>query len=185
MMNRPEIDIINGCIKGDRRMQKALYDLFSKKLLVVCLRYSKLQQEAEDILQEAFVKIYASIKDFRQDSSLWFWMKRIVINTALNYHRSKLFLYPMVDVELMKDDFHSDVSLSGFHFKELMEMIQELPDGCQVIFNLYAIEGYKHQEISKMLEISEGTSKSQYARARQLLINKIQETKGVEYGKIK
>lgn len=166
-------------------MQKALYDLFSKKLLVVCLRYSKLQQEAEDILQEAFVKIYASIKDFRQDSSLWFWMKRIVINTALNYHRSKLFLYPMVDVELMKDDFHSDVSLSGFHFKELMEMIQELPDGCQVIFNLYAIEGYKHQEISKMLEISEGTSKSQYARARQLLINKIQETKGVEYGKIK
>ena len=166
-------------------MQKVLYEMYSKKLLVICLRYSKLQQEAEDILQEAFIKIYANIKDFRKDSDLWFWMKKITINTALNFHRSKLFLYPMVDVDLLKDQKHDDFSLSEFHYKDLLTMIQELPDGCQAIFNLFAIEGYKHHEIATMLNVTEGTSKSQYARARQLLIKKIDDKKGTRYGSIK
>lgn len=180
-MTPSEGDIISGCIKGERQMQKVLYETYSKKLLVVCLRYSKLQQEAEDILQESFIKIFSSLNSFRKDSSLWFWMKRITINTALNFHRSKLFLYPMVDVDYISEDNSSDISLSGFHYQELLEMIQDLPPGCQVIFNLYAIEGYKHIEIAEMLKVSEGTSKSQYARARQLLINKIEDQKGVQY----
>jgi len=177
--------IIAGCSKGDRKYQKALYDQFSKRLLVICLRYSKLQQEAEDILQEAFLKIFDSIKGFRKDSSLWFWMKRITVNTALNYHRSKLFLYPMVDVDQLGNTKFEDFTLSEIHFKELLEMIQGLPDGCQVIFNLYAIEGYKHNEIAELLGVTEGTSKSQYSRARQLLMNKILKTKGAGYGRVK
>ena len=173
---------IDACKKYSK---KVLYETYCKRLLVVCLRYSKLQQEAEDILQEAFLKIFGGMKNFRKDSNLWFWMKKIAINTALNFHRSKLFLYPMVDVDSLKEEKQSEVSLSGFHYKELLEMIQDLPDGCQVIFNLFAIEGYKHHEIAEMLGISEGTSKSQYARARQLLIKKIDDMKGVQYGGIK
>jgi RNA polymerase sigma factor (sigma-70 family) len=101
-----------------------------------------------------------------------YWIKRIVINTALNAQRSKLYLYPMVDVDTMHETTDS-ISISDFTMSELLEMIQELPSGCQVIFNLYAIEGYKHHEIAKMLEISEGTSKSQYSRAKQLLQEKV------------
>ncbi len=166
-------------------MQKVLYETYSKKLLVICLRYSKLKQEAEDILQEAFLKIFGSIKDFRKDSSLWFWMKKITLNTALNFHRSKLFLYPMVDVENLKEDRYSDMSLSNYHLEELLAMIQDLPNGCQVIFNLYAIEGFKHNEIAKMMDISEGTSKSQYSRAKALLREKLIESEKLDYGKIR
>ena len=181
-MDLSEEEIISGCIRQERKMQKALYDQYSKRLLVVCQRYSRLQPEAEDILQEAFIKIFASIKEFRKDSQLWYWMKRITVNTGLNYHRSKLFLYPMVDIEHTKGQYSDEISLGDFHYKELLCMIQGLPEGCQVIFNLYAVEGYKHPEIADMLKISEGTSKSQYARARQLLMKKIAEKKGVHYG---
>jgi RNA polymerase sigma-70 factor (ECF subfamily) len=164
-----EKKIIKGCSKGDRQAQEVLYQQYSGQMYMICLRYSKEQQEAEDILQEAFIKVFDKIKSFRGDSSLGYWIKRIVINTALNAQRSKLYLYPMVDVEEMKEDTGSQIPISEFTMDELLKMIKKLPDSCQLIFNLYAIEGYKHQEIGKMLEISEGTSKSQYARARQLL----------------
>lgn len=178
-------EIISGCAKGHRKMQQLLYERYSSKLLAVSMRYSKLQSEAEDIVQEAFVKIFKNIKNFRQESSLWFWMKRIVVNTALNFHRSKLYLFPMVDSDQLKEENKGDYSLSDYHYNELLEMVQELPDGCQVIFNLFAIEGYKHYEIAEMLGVSEGTSKSQYSRARQLLQQKLLDMKGVEYGRIK
>jgi RNA polymerase sigma factor (sigma-70 family) len=167
-----EEELIQGCIKGDREAQKLLYSKFSKQMYMVCLRYVKEQQEAEDVLQEAFIKVFNSIKNFRSESKLPYWIKRIVINTALNAQRSKLYLYPMVDVDTMHETTDS-ISISDFTMSELLEMIQELPSGCQVIFNLYAIEGYKHHEIAKMLEISEGTSKSQYSRAKQLLQEKV------------
>jgi len=167
-----EEELIQGCIKGDREAQKLLYGKFSKQMYMVCLRYVKETQEAEDVLQESFIKVFNGIKNFRNESKLPYWIKRIVINTALNAQRSKLYLYPMVDVDTMNEST-DDIHISDFTMSELLEMIQELPSGCQVIFNLYAIEGYKHHEISKMLEISEGTSKSQYARAKHLLQNKV------------
>lgn len=163
-----EHELIEACRKGDRASQKALYERFCKKMMVVCLRYSKSSPEAEDILQEGFVKVFQGLKGFRQDSKLETWMTRIMVNTALNHHRKKLYLYPMVDVEDI-DLPETEVSLSGLHFTQLLEIIQELPQGCQVVFNLFAIEGYGHKEIAEMLGISEGTSKSQYARARSLL----------------
>ena len=166
-------------------MQKLLYDLYAPKMLMVSMRYSKVKSEAEDILQEAFIKVYEKIRSFRGESTLGFWIKRIVVNTALNYHRSKLFLYPMVDVENLKEDHYSDISLSNYHLEELLAMIQDLPSGCQVIFNLYAIEGFKHNEIAKMMDISEGTSKSQYSRAKALLREKLIESEKMDYGKIR
>jgi RNA polymerase sigma factor (sigma-70 family) len=163
-----EEELIEGCRKGSRAFQKALYDRYCRKMLVVCLRYSKTTAEAEDIVQEAFVKVFQAIKDFRQESKLETWITRIMVNTALNTQRKKLYLYPMMDVtEMVLPE--EETSISGIHFKQLLEMIQALPQGCQVVFNLFAIEGYSHKEIGELLGISEGTSKSQFARAKSLL----------------
>ena len=167
-----EQELIDGCRKGDRGFQQALYQRYCRKMLVVCLRYSKTTAEAEDILQEGFVKVFHALKDFRQQSKLETWITRIMVNTALNSQRKKLYLYPMVDVETI-DMPEDEISVSGIHFNQLLEMVQALPQGCQVVFNLFAIEGYNHKEIADLLGISEGTSKSQYARARSLLQAKL------------
>jgi RNA polymerase sigma-70 factor (ECF subfamily) len=163
-------ELINGCQKGDRKCQYDLYKQFASGMMVVSMRYSKSTQEAEDILQEGFIKVFQNIKNFREDSSLGYWIKRIIINTALNHQRNKLYLYPMVDVDEMKDGLRA-VSVENLALEDLMDLVQKLPTGCQVIFNLYAVEGYQHKEIAKMLNISEGTSKSQYARARKILMD--------------
>lgn len=166
MLNEQEL--IDGCRKSDRASQRALYDRYCRKMLVVCLRYSKTTAEAEDILQEGFVKVFNGLKDFRQESKLETWITRIMVNTALNAQRKKLYLYPMVDVQEI-DLPEEELSISGIHFTQLLEMIQALPQGCQIVFNLFAIEGYSHKEIAEQLGISEGTSKSQFARAKSLL----------------
>ncbi|MEJ2005910.1 MAG: sigma-70 family RNA polymerase sigma factor, partial [Cyclobacteriaceae bacterium] len=165
--------------------QRKLYDRFAGQMLAICKRYSKSDLEAEDILQESFIKVFKKINTFRGESSLFFWIKRIVINTALNNQRSKLYAKPMADVTVIPMYVDTNITLADFHFEELLAMIQELPDGCQMIFNLYAIEGYPHKEIARMLKISEGTSKSQYARARSLLQEKLVKDKGVTYGNSK
>ena len=184
MLNEEEL--INGCIKGDKKAQRQLYELYSKSMLVVSSRYAKSTLEAEDILQEAFIKVFKNIKKFRRESKLGTWIKRIVVNTALNHQRSKLYLYPMVDVNEMHDlKEDKENVLSGFHFEDLLKMIQALPSGCQVIFNLYAIEGYQHDEIAKSLNINVGTSKSQYARAKYLLRNMIENAEKERYEKYK
>jgi RNA polymerase sigma factor (sigma-70 family) len=166
MLNEQEL--IDGCRKGDRASQRVLYDRYCKKMMALCLRYSKTTAEAEDILQEAFVKVFYAINDFRQESRLETWITRIMVNTALNAQRKKLYLYPMVDVEDVNLP-EEEMSISGIHFMQLLEMIQALPQGCQIVFNLFAIEGYSHKEIAEQLGVSEGTSKSQFARAKTLL----------------
>jgi RNA polymerase sigma-70 factor (ECF subfamily) len=174
--------LIKGCRKQNRKMQQLLYDKYSGSMYAVALRYARSQLEAEDITQEAFVKVFKSIDSFRSDSSLGYWIKKIVVNTALNHQRSKLYLYPMVDVTEMQNWSEQDLVLSNFSYNELLDMIQQLPDGCRVIFNMYAIEGYKHHEIAEMLNVSEGTSKSQYSRAKLLLQKKIQDANKINYG---
>lgn len=174
--------LIKGCQKGKREFQQALYDKYCDGMYLVALRYSKMQQEAEDILQEAFLKVFKNIKSFRKDSSLAYWIKRIVVNTALNHQRSKLYLYPMVDVTDLTDRMIDESSISNLGYEELLDLVQKLPSGCQVIFNLFAIEGYKHHEIAKLLKISEGTSKSQYSRAKSILSKKILAREQPRYG---
>jgi len=179
-------ELIEACVKGDRLAQKKLYDTFSRRMYVVCLRYTKSQQEAEDVLQESFIKVFKSLNGYRGDSRLDYWIKRIVINTALNSQRKRLYMYPMVDVEDIKIASDNEKTMSNLHMEELLAMIQELPSGCQIVFNLFAIEGYGHKEIAEMLGVSEGTSKSQFSRARKLLQEKIAAVEKLErYEKFK
>jgi len=177
-----ELKIIKGCKKGNETMQRLLYELYSPKMFPICLRYTKSIQDAEDVLQEAFIKVFKNIHTFKKGNPLEPWLKKIVVNTALNHNRSKLYLYPAKDVEEMKDYLPNNISIiEDYSFQELIELIQKLPTRCQVVFNLYALEGYKHNEIAEMLEISEGTSKSQYARAKMLLKELINQHERVFY----
>ncbi len=177
--------LIDGCIRGDRATQRTLYERFCRKMLVVCLRYSKGQQEAEDILQEAFIKVFDHIRHFRRECPLEGWIRRIVVNTALNHNRSKLYLYPALDLEEVEQAVDENTTLAGLHFEELLAMVQQLAPRYQVVFNLYAIEGYSHREIAELLDISEGTSKSQFARSRVILQQMIAEKQKVNYEKFK
>jgi RNA polymerase sigma factor (sigma-70 family) len=165
-----EQELVQGCIDNNRLCQRKLYELYAGKMLVVCHRYAHTTAEAEDILQEAFMKIFEKMYTFRQESPLAAWIKRIVINMALNHIRSQHIWEGSDTLEQMSDYYPSEVQhLADFHFQELIGMIRTLPQGCQAVFNLYAIEGYQHNEIAKLLGISEGTSKSQYSRAKMLL----------------
>ncbi|MCA4898505.1 MAG: RNA polymerase sigma factor [Cytophagales bacterium] len=181
-----ETDLIAGCVEGNRASQKALYDRYCRKMMVICQRYAKTTAEAEDILQEGFLKIFGAIKSFRGDAALTTWMTRIMINTALNSQRQKLYMLPMVDISEVQLPEREEISLASFHLQELIAMVQSLPDGCRIVFNLFAIEGYGHKEIADMLNISEGTSKSQYNRAKNLLKEKLEaQQKRYEFGKSK
>lgn len=173
-----EQELINGCAKGDRALQRALYDRYCRKMMAICMRYAKSTPEAEDILQEGFIKIFKSINSFRSEAKLETWITRIMINTALNSHRQKLYMLPMVDVNDIHLQEADGVNLSDFNLSELISFVQSLPDGCRIVFNLFAIEGYSHKEIAEMLTISEGTSKSQYNRAKSLLRIKLLKEEG-------
>jgi len=180
-----EAALIEGCVRGERVMQRALYERFSQKMLVVCLRYAKGRQEAEDILQEAFIKVFDHIKHFRRECPLEGWIRRIVVNTALNQNRSKLYLYPALDLEDVETTVDENLTLADMHFEELLAIVQQLAPRYQIVFNLFAIEGYAHKEIAEMLDVSEGTSKSQYARARMILQQIITEKQRVNYERFK
>jgi RNA polymerase sigma factor (sigma-70 family) len=180
LLMHSEKQLIEGCAKGDRGAQRALYNQYSGKMLALCQRYAKSSQEAEDILQEGFIKVFGNIKSFRAEAKLSTWMTRIMINSALNMQRQKLYLLPMVDVNDAKLHEDEEIGLSQFHLSELLKVVQSLPDGCRVVFNLYAIEGYGHKEIGELLNISEGTSKSQYNRAKSLLRAKLEVEKKYE-----
>ena len=177
-----EKELIKGCAAGNRAFQRALYEGYCRKMMAICLRYARSTEEAEDILQEGFVKVFANLKNFRFESRLETWMTRIMINSALNQNRQKLYLLPMVDVNDVSIHETEEISLGHFHFSELVTVVQSLPDGCRMVFNLFAIEGYRHKEIANLLQISEGTSKSQYNRAKSLLQGKLRELEK-EYGK--
>lgn len=173
-----EYELVEGCRRQDRIVQRQLYERFAGKLFVVCKRYIKDSDEAEDVLQDAFVKIYQHIDSFRFECPLEAWLKRVVINTALKSLRKQKPWEHTSDVqELALVLPQADESLPALNYKYLLQLIQELPPGCRTVFNLYAIEGYNHPEIAQMLDIAEGTSKSQYARARGLLQQKLQSDK--------
>lgn len=174
-----DIELIHKCIKGELKAQRELYDRYSARLMPVAMRYGKSQEDAEDILQDAFVKIFNNLESFRQEAQFLTWLKRIVINTAINHNRKKLYQQPMLDIEKTPLHVEKELVISQLHFTEIMAMLQKLPVGCRTVFNLFAIEGYGHKEIAEQLEISEGTSKSQYARARALLKTMIDEANAI------
>lgn len=165
-MSDAEKDMINGCIEGKRSCQKMLYDRFASKMLGVCMRYAKDRAEAEDMMQEGFIKVFLNISRFKYEGSFEGWIRRIMVFTAINFfkHRSRKFQEDL-DQESYDAPFDDNV-VDKISAKEIIALVQQLPEGYRIIFNLYAVEGYTHKEISDMLGIATGTSKSQYARAR-------------------
>lgn len=176
-MSVTEAEIIEGCRAGKRELQKALYERYSGKMYNICLRYAKSKHEAEDILQEGFIKVFDKIGQFAGTGSFEGWIRRIVVNSALEVIRKRKIDFSSIDINYVQDPHeHTFNTISTLNTKELLAVIQELPDGYKTVFNLYVIEGYQHSEIAEMLSISEGTSKSQLARARNLLQSKLNET---------
>ncbi|WP_025764086.1 RNA polymerase sigma factor [Dyadobacter tibetensis] len=173
-MTFDEKELVRGCKQRDRLAQKQLYEVFGGKLFAISLRYTKNRTDAEDVLQEAFIKIYEHIGSFRNDAPLEYWLRSVLVNTALNHLRKQKPWKEFTDLDGHENGLaDGNVTLGNFQHEQLLEMVRELPTGCQTIFNLYAIEGYQHNEIAEKLGISEGTSKSQYARARGLLQQKL------------
>ncbi len=164
--------LILKCKNGDIISQSEVYHLFAGKLFAVCLKYSKTQQEAEDNLQEAFITIFKKIDQFRFKGSFEGWMKRIVINTALQTYRQKNVL------NLIEENYPEEVEVeineSEISLDYLLRIIQELPERYRMVFNLYVLDGFSHKEISDMLHIAEGTSKSNLSRARLILKDKVE-----------
>jgi RNA polymerase sigma factor (sigma-70 family) len=164
-----ELDIIRDCIDGKRLAQKCLYDHFASKMLGVCMRYAKDRAEAEDMLQEGFIKVFQNISKFKHEGSFEGWVRRIMIFTAINWfkHRSRKFQEDL-DTEGYDAPFEDDI-VSKIAAKEIVALVQQMPEGYRMIFNLYAVEGYTHKEIAQLMGIAEGTSKSQYSRAKQYM----------------
>ncbi len=177
-----EKELIEGCKKGKQKAQKLLYDNYSRSMYLICLRFTKNEEDAQDVLQEAFIKVFKYILTFREESALYYWIKRIVINTAINFQRSQFFLHTQLNSNEVENVPGIEDAVSNYQYEELLKLLQALPDGCRIIFNLYAIEGYKHKEIAEKLGISEGTSKSQYSRARTLLQEMFVEQQRPIYG---
>lgn len=170
---------INRLKSGDEKAQKAFYQKFAPKMYGICLRFAKSNAEADDILQEGFIRIFNHIKDFRGEGSIEGWVRRTVVNTSINFYKKRIKQGISTELETIKERIESDnLIIDRLAAKELLEIIRELPDGYRTVFNLNVIEGYSHKEIGEMLDISENTSKSQLSRARATLqkkIKKIQE----------
>lgn len=171
--------LIKNCLKGKAAAQRQLYEEFAPSMLGVCYRYTKSVHDAEDVLQEGFVRVFRFLDQYNNQGELGAWIRKIMVNTALNYlKKSRKYqhdlLFDTTELHVITRD-DPEVIL---HAKELAELIRQLPTGYQTIFNLNAIEGFSHVEIGQMLGISENTSRSQYMRARHLLISWITNTSG-------
>ncbi len=167
--------IVANCQKFDKKAQRLLYDEYAPLMLGICTRYAKDRQEAEDILQDGFLKIFSKIDQYNGVGSFEGWMKRIMVNTSITNYRKNLKRYYQEEIEDYKEYQHTSENNSDFTKDELLNAIRTLPKGYQMVFNLFAIEGYKHKEIAEMLNIEETTSKSQFSRARKLLQTRLLE----------
>jgi RNA polymerase sigma factor (sigma-70 family) len=164
-----EQDLIKGCLRRDRVSQQQLFDLYSSKMYTICYRYVKNPMEAEDILVTAFTKIFERLNQFKGDGSFEGWIRRVMVNEALTFLRKSRNMYLETDLEQADREPNYDQLSDHLEAEDLMRMIQELPAGYRLVFNMYAIDGYSHKEIAEQLGISENTSKSQLSRARTYL----------------
>ena len=165
--------IISDCIAGSQKAQEKLYHHFAPKMFGVCLRYAKDATEAEDNLQDGFIKVFANLKSFRQDGSFEGWIRRIMINVSLEKLRKQHLMYPVEDVSVYDSVNVSDDVIAKISADDLINLIQQLPPRYRLVFNLYVIEGMTHQEIAREMSITQGTSKSNLARARDIMKKKV------------
>ena len=164
--------LVKQCLKGNRQAQKALYDAYASGMLSVCYRYTKSWDDAEDVLQEGFVKVFKNLNQFKFEGELGGWIRRIMVNTAINFlKKNSKYQQELSFTDGVLHPVSNDNPEITINAKDLAALIRQLPTGYQTIFNMYAVEGYSHQEIGQMMGINEGTSRSQYSRARNLLIS--------------
>jgi RNA polymerase sigma factor (sigma-70 family) len=162
--------LVKGCMKNDRKIQEILYKKFSCEMYSICLAYEKDRDKAKDILQDGFIKVFRNIGTFETQGSLKGWIRRIITNTAIDHWRSSSKETQLLSIDaLTSHDLPFDSPNTSINCSDIMNLVRKLPSGARMIFNLYALEGYSHKEIAEKLKISEGTSKSQVNRARQLL----------------
>ena len=187
-INMPEekrlTEIIELCKENDRKAQRTLYDLFSKKMFVVCLRYSSDYSDAEDMLQEGFIKIFKKIDKYNHSGSFPAWMSRLISNNCIDIIRKKPNLYAITEGHENTLETYNTNAIDKLIGEDIVNLIQRWPTGYRTIFNMYVVEGYSHKEIAEKLDISAGTSKSQLNRARKVLQKKLEEIKVYESLKI-
>jgi len=173
-----EKSLIENCINGNRKSQKELYDMFSAKMYAICLRYAKNQMDAEDILQDAFVKLFNNLHKFRGEGSFEGWVRRIFVNTAIEHLRRNNMKFS--DSEGFENSIadKQKSALDSLYEKDLINTSMKLSEGYRTVFNLYAVEGYSHKEIALKLGITESTSKSQFSRAKAILRDVLQHKNG-------
>lgn len=172
---RDEYELIRACRRNDRQAQEALYGLYSRRMFFVCLRYSRHRQEAEDLMQEGFIRVFTRLNDFRMEGSLEGWVRRIMIRTCINHVRKKSVNHEVLGTDDLPDHSVAPMVISELGREELLRLVQELPDGYRAVFNLYAIDGYDHREIAEMMGYGESTSRSQLAKARRMLQRRMEE----------
>lgn len=164
-----EYDLIEGCRKKNTACQRKLFERYAGEMMTICIRYSSTHAEAEDMLQEAFIRIFNYIHQFKFEGSFEGWLKRIVVNSALRILQKKGIRFSELNAELQDVQISNDEALSNLSEEEILRLISELPPGYRTVFNMYVLEGFNHAEIAKMLKINVGTSRSQLAKARKIL----------------
>lgn len=174
-----EAELISGCKEGNRKVQKALYDKFAGTMFAICLRYCHDRDNALDVLQDGFIKVFSRIGTFHGTGSFEGWMKKIFIHSAINHYHKVRHLSELIIQQEEIHDTGSDQTdiISKMSEREILKLISTLPDGYRMVFNLYVIEGYDHEKIAVMLGITAGTSRSQLVKARKTLQKKIKELK--------
>lgn len=167
--------LIKECVKGNAKAQRFLFDKFAPKMLTVCIRYAKNKSDAEDVLQDAFIKVFNKISEFKNEGSLEGWIRRIMVNTSLDQIRKNSKFSNDTDLEAVSYKLeNNDFTFENLVSEDLLKLINSMPNGYRVVFNMFAIEGYSHQEIASTLGVTENTSKSQYLRARSFLKNELE-----------
>lgn len=175
--------LVKECISGNATAQKTFYDLFAKKMMGVCLRYTKDPEEAQDVLQDGFIKVFTKLPKFVNKGSLEGWVRRIMVNTALDQYRKNKKFQRDVEIDSVSYKLEkSDFIIESINANDLLKIIHTIPEGYRVVFNLFAIEGYSHKEIAESLGVTESTSKSQYSRAKKMLRKLLVENNIVEEG---
>jgi RNA polymerase sigma-70 factor (ECF subfamily) len=172
-----ETELIEGCLLGNRRMQELFYQTFAPKMYSVCLRYTSSVAEAQDILQEGFIKVFNKLESYRSSGSFEGWIRKIFIHTAYDHHNTNQLIQPMNEIQENITNENNFSVLEQMAADEVLELVGKLPDNYRTIFNLSVVEGYTHKEIAELLGISEGTSKAQLAKAKAILQNLITKQK--------
>lgn len=172
---RTEKELIKACLSGDRLAQRDIFNMYAGKMMAVCLRYTRHRLEAEDIFQDAFVKVFSHMHEFEGGGTFEGWIRKIMINTAIKNNKKKSVTNEDIGLDHIKEDFAGPEVFSSLNEEELTKLVSSLPEGYRMIFNLFAIEGYTHKEISILLNIEESTSRSQLAKARRILQVKVHE----------